>query len=97
VYQVPWKEYSEEEIQQTLSYLFKCKGYNVYNAHKADRRGEMGADLECTRPAEAEKILVSVKKKPQQKDILQLETLAKRDAKTKIYVYVEEPSASRAL
>ncbi|MGA2308422.1 MAG: restriction endonuclease [Candidatus Bathyarchaeia archaeon] len=94
MYQVPWKEYSEEEIQQTLSYLFKCKGYNVYNAHKADRRGEMGADLECTRPAEAEKILVSVKKKPQQKDILQLETLAKRDAKTKIYVYVEEPSAS---
>lgn len=94
LHQVPWKEYSEDEIQEILSHLFNCKGYKVYNVHRADRRGEIGADLECIRPAETEKILISVKKKPQQKDILQLETLAKRDASTKIYVYVEEPSAS---
>ena len=94
MYQVPWKEYSEEEIQLELAHLFRRKGYDVYNAHQADRRGEMGADLECSRPAETGKVLISVKKRPQQKDILQLETLVKRDARTKIYVYIEEPSAA---
>jgi hypothetical protein len=94
LYQVPWDRYSEEEIQEILAFLFKGEGYDVYNAHKTDRRGEAAADLECTKPAEAERVLVAIKKKPLQKDIHQLETLAKRDARTKIYVYVDEPSAS---
>lgn len=94
MYQVPWKEYSEEEIQEILAFLFRGEGYDVYNAHKADRRGETAADLECTRPAEADRVLIAIKKKPMQKDIYQLQTLAKRDARTKIYAYIEEPSAS---
>jgi hypothetical protein len=94
MYQVPWKDYSEEEIQEIVAFLFRCEGYDVYNAHKTDRRGEVGADLECTKPAEADMALIGIKKKPQQKDIHQLETLAKREARTKIYIYIEEPSAS---
>ena len=94
MYQVPWKEYSEEEIQEILAFLFRCQGYNVYNTHETHRRSEVAADLECTRPAETDKILIGIKKKPHQKDIHQLETLARRHARTKIYVYVEEPSAS---
>jgi len=94
MYRVPWKEYSEEEIQEMLAFLFRGEGYDVYNAHKTDRRGEAAADLECTKPAEADRVLIAIKKKPMQKDIYQLETLAKRNARTKIYAFVEEPSAS---
>jgi NADH dehydrogenase FAD-containing subunit len=36
MYQVPWKEYSEEEIQEILAFLFRGEGYDVYNAHKTD-------------------------------------------------------------
>jgi hypothetical protein len=94
VYQVPWKEYSEEEIRKILAFLFRCQGYNVHNALKTDRRGEAAPDLECAKPDETGKILMGIKKKPQQKDIHQLETLARKHARTKIYVYIEEPSAS---
>jgi hypothetical protein len=62
--------------------------------HKIDRRGEDGVDIECSRQGENGKILISVKKKPQQKDIAQLEKLASKTAITRIYVYVEEPSVS---
>jgi hypothetical protein len=94
MYQIPWKDYSEEEIQEILAFLFKGDGYDVYNAHKADRRGEKAADLECSKPAETDRILIQVKKKPAQKDVHQLETFSKRNDRIKIYVYVEEPSAS---
>lgn len=93
VYQVPWKEYSEKEIQEIVAFLFRTQGYNVHKAHK--KKGtEAAADLECVRSSETDKILIRIKKKPQQKNIHQLETLARRHARTKIYVYIEEPSAS---
>ena len=94
MFQIPWHKYSEEEIQEVLTLLYRERGYEVYNVHKVDRRGEEGADLECTRPGETDKILIAVKKKPQQKDIKQLNTLANRTVRTKIYVYIEEPSTS---
>jgi len=90
--QIPWELYSEEEIQETLTSLFREKGYEVYNIHKVDRRGEQGVDLECTRRGEMDKIQIGVKKKPRQKDVAQLEVFADRTARTKIYVYIEEPS-----
>ncbi|MGQ9642018.1 MAG: restriction endonuclease [Candidatus Bathycorpusculaceae bacterium] len=94
MYQIPWERYSEEEIQEVLTALFKKKGYEVYNIHKVDRRGEQGVDLECTRPLETDKILISVKKKPRQKDVAQLNKLADKPSKTKIYVYIGEPSTA---
>lgn len=94
VYQVPWKEYSEEELQGILAFLFRHEGYNVYNAYEKSRRGKVTADLECTKPAETGKILIMVNKKPQQKDIQRLNTFARRRARAKIYVYIEEPSGA---
>lgn len=94
MFQIPWQLYSEEEIQEIVTTLYRERGYEVYNVHKIDRRGEEGVDLECTRPGEAERIVIAVKKKPQKKDIAQLNMFAKRVARTKIYVYVEEPSTS---
>jgi len=94
MYQVPWYKYSEEEVQEVLTYLFKRRGYDIYNVHKVDRRGEVGADLECTKPAETDKLLIAVKKKPGKKDIYQLERLTQRESRTKIYVYIGEPSTS---
>jgi len=94
MYQIPWERYSEEEIQEVLTALFKEKGYEVYNIHKVDRRGEQGVDLECKRPGETDKILIGVKKNPRQKDVAQLNKLVEKTSKTKIYVYVGEPSTA---
>ena len=93
MFQIPWKLYSEIEVLEVLTLLFRNKGYQVYNVHKIDRRGEDGADLECTKPGETEKLLIACKKKPGKIDVGQLQTLAKRTARTKIYVHIEEPSA----
>ncbi len=92
-YAIPWNDYSEEEVQYFLEYIFKRRGYQVYNIHKADRRGEDGADLECIKKGEAETLLVAVKKKPAKKDIQQLRDLSSRDVHSRIYVYIEAPSA----
>lgn len=94
MFQIPWRLYSEEEVQEILTSLYKRRSYDVYNLHKVDRRGEDGVDIECSRHGENGKILISVKKKPQQKDISQLETLARKTALARIYVYVEEPSTT---
>lgn len=93
-YGVPWDVYSEEEIQEVLAHLFSLKGYRVYNIHKSDRSREKGADLECIKNAESEKVLIAVKKKPSKDDINQLNELRKRFESTKIYVYAEPPSAA---
>lgn len=45
MFQVPWKLYSESEILEVITEIFKVKGYQVYNIHKTDRRGEEGVDL----------------------------------------------------
>ena len=94
MFQIPWHPYSEEEVQEVLTSLYRRRGYDVYNLHKVDRRGEDGVDIECSRHGENGKILISVKMKPQQKDVSQLETLAGKMAITRIYVYVEEPSTA---
>lgn len=92
-YSIPWESYSEEEIQEIIAHIFSLKGYQIYNIHKADRSREQGADLECVKIAETNKILIAVKKKPSKKDIYQLNELKKRFNNTKIYVYVQPPSS----
>ena len=92
--QIPWKEYSELEIIEVLCSLFKDKGYKTYNVHKTDRSGEKGADIECSKFGETEKLLVAVKKKPGKNDTGQLTAFLKRPEKQKIYVHIEEPSTA---
>jgi len=94
MFQIPWKMYSESEILEVLTAIFRDKGYEVYNIHKTDRRGEQGVDIECTKPAENEKVLLAVKKKPEKSDIGQLEDFAERASASRIYVYIEEPSTA---
>lgn len=94
MFQIPWKMYSEDEILEVLTEIFRDKGYKVYNIHKTDRRGEQGVDIECTKPAENEKVFLAVKKKPEKSDIGQLEDFAEKASTSKIYVYIEEPSAA---
>jgi hypothetical protein len=92
MFQIPWKLYSESEILEVITEIFKEKGYKVYNIHKTDRRGEEGVDLECTKTAENEKVILAAKKKPEKSDVGQLRDFAKTPSTSKIYVYIEEPS-----
>lgn len=71
--------------------MFEQKGYDAYNLHKADRAGESGVDLECTRKGETEKLLIAVKKHPSSKDVDQLKMFAQHNG-TKIYVYTQAPT-----
>jgi hypothetical protein len=92
MFQIEWKLYSESEILEILTDLFREKGYEVYNIHKTDRRGENGIDMECTKTAENQKVTIAVKKKPNKNDIGQLQEFVKRPSATKIYIYIEEPT-----
>ncbi len=94
MFQIPWNRYSESEILDVVTEIFREKGYNVYNAHKTDRRGEEGVDLECTKTAENERVILAAKKKPEKMDVGQLRDFAKSPSTSKIYLYIEEPSAS---
>ena len=94
MFQIPWKMYSESEILEVLTEIFRAKGYNVYNVHKTDRRGELGVDMECTKPAENQKIILAVKKQPEKSDVGQLEEFAKRLSTSRIYVFINEPSTA---
>jgi acetolactate synthase regulatory subunit len=92
MYQIPWNLYAEPEILEVLAEIFRDKGYQVYNIHKTDRRGEQGIDLECTKTAENQKVILAVKKQPKKMDVGQLKEFAGRTASSKIYVCVDEPS-----
>jgi len=94
MFQIPWKLYSESEILEVLTEIFKVKGYHVYNIHKTDRRGEEGVDLECAKPAENQKIILAAKKQPGKTDVGQLKEFAERPATSRIHVYVNEPSTA---
>ena len=89
---IPWIQYSEEEVQAVLTVLFRRRGYAVYNIHKMDKVGEKGIDLECRREGEKDRIIIAVKKKPRSKDVSQLRQFANRTARTKVYVYIDEPT-----
>jgi len=92
MFQIQWKLYSESEVLEILTELFRAKGYDVYNAHKTDRSNENGIDMQCTKTAENQKITIDVKKKPNKSDIGQLQEFAKRPSTSKIYIYIEEPT-----
>lgn len=94
MFQIPWKLYSESEILEVMTEIFKLRGFNVYNIHKTDRRGEEGIDLECTKTGENEKLILAAKKKPEKMDIGQLRDFAKSNSTSRIYLYIEEPSAA---
>ena len=86
-----WADATEEGILDFLEEAFRNFGYeSVENFHKYDRRHENGVDIACK--GFGKTIDLQAKIKPRQKDIAQLEKLAKSSASEKIYVYVEQPS-----
>lgn len=90
---IPWKSFSEEEIQHLIQILLQYMEYeNIRNLHASDRSHEQGADITAERNAETTAIAVKVK--PNNADRVQLIDLAKRSEKRKMYAYVDTPSVS---
>jgi hypothetical protein len=93
MFQVPWGDYSEEEILELVSIMFKKKGFSVYNIHKLDRRMEDGIDIECKKSPEEARTIIAVKKKPEKKDVGQLIQFAEQDGERRVYIHVLPPTA----
>jgi len=88
--EIPWKKFTEEEIQTFIGMLFHSLEYHVEELHKSDRANEGGADVVAKK--EDESIAIAVKIKPDNKDRPQLIDLSKRKEKKKIYVYIDTPT-----
>ena len=91
---IQWNRYSQEEIHEIVRIYYESLGCTVYNIHAADRRGEKGADLVVTYPLGGNTLAIAVEKKPEHGNIIQLHELAERTENKKVYLYIEEPSAS---
>jgi hypothetical protein len=86
-----WEDKEENNLLDCIVEAWKNSGcQSIVNFHKNDRRHERGVDLSCQEDGET--LHLQAKMKPRQKDIKQLEMLAKSDAYKKIYVYVAQPS-----
>lgn len=90
---IPWSKYSEDEILYIIENFYQDLGYQTYNYHFGDRSREQGVDLEIWKEGEAQKQLISVKKKPRKGDINQLKELLSRQDGIKRYIFTERPSA----
>lgn len=92
--EVPWQKFTEEEVQTLISMLFHSTGHHVQNLHYADKANEKGADIIISKGAAT--VAIAVKIKPTHKDIYQMMELADRKEKSKVYVYIQTPSAKFA-
>jgi hypothetical protein len=87
---IPWKEYSEIEMQDVITRCFETAGYSVSNIHKSDPAGEKGVDLLAQ--LEENKTVIAVKVKPKATDRAQLQDLAEYPADRRVYVYTDTPT-----
>jgi len=91
---IPWKKFSEIEIQAILKHHFEILGFDVIWRHKHDSANEKGIDLECIRKADKKKIIIAVKIKPLKNDIAQVLELTNSRADQKIYVHINGTAQS---
>jgi len=91
---IPWRSFSELEIQQILKIHFEDIGYNVIWRHADDPANERGVDLECIRERDHTKIIVAVKKKPKKEALAQVLELTNEPSTKRIYVYIGGSSQS---
>lgn len=89
--QIPWENFSEEEIHFIIQRACERNGWKVYNLHKIQRNVEHGADLIVTKD-DGKKIAIAVKIKPRSQDRIQLNDLFERDEEEKIYIYIKDPT-----
>jgi len=85
---VPWMEFSEEEIQLILKAHYEASGFTVQWPHSEDASHERGVDLKCT-DARGTRVIIAVKKNPRSEDIAQLLEFARNDAEHRIYVRIK--------
>jgi len=74
MFQVPWEDYSEDEVSELVSLMFRKKGFSVYNVHRLDRRMEDGIDIECKKSPGESRTIIAIKKKPEKKDVVRSES-----------------------
>lgn len=91
---IPWRDFSELEIQAILKIHFENLGYNVRWPHRDDPSHESGVDLDCTSKRGKKHVLVAVKKKPLKTAIAQVLELSRKDAEERVYVYVDGAAES---
>ena len=91
---IPWKEFSEREVQGILKIHFEVLGYDVTWRHEDDPANERGIDLECKRESDDDKILVSVKKRPRKEALGQVVELSYEPGHKRVYVYLGGASQS---
>ncbi len=85
---IPWKDYTELEIQALLKMHFELLDYETTWRHRDDPANEEGIDLEFYRKSDNRKVLVAVKKFPKKEALAQIVELADHEADERIYVYV---------
>jgi len=90
IQQVPWENFSEEEIHLLLSEFLEDEGHKVYNLHKIQRSEERGSDLIVEK--NSSKIAIAVKLRPENKDRAQLLDLSRRGEQEKWYIYIKDPT-----
>jgi len=91
---IPWKEFSELEIQGILKMHFESLGFKVVWRHRDDPANENGIDLECTHKKDQNKVIVAVKKKPNKNDLGQVLQLSQQVANRRIYLYLNGAAQS---
>jgi len=89
---VPWEDYSEDEISELVSLMFRKKGFSVYNVHILDRRMEDGIDIECKKSPGESRTLIAIKVKPVKKDVGQLIQFSEQDGEKRVYIHILPPS-----
>ena len=91
---IPWKDFSEWEIQGILKIHFENLGFKVIWRHNDDPANEKGVDLECHSKADGKTVLIAVKKKPKKEALAQIVELKAQQADERIYVYVDGAAQS---
>lgn len=86
--EIPWAKFSEREIQAILKMHYKSIGFDVQWPHDEDPSHEKGIDLDC-KDASGNRVILAIKKDPKTEDIVQLQELARNDAKQRIYVRIK--------
>lgn len=91
---IPWKDFSEAEIQKILKLHFEILNYQIIWRHKDDPAHEGGIDLECIRRKDKKKVVIAVKKKPKKSDLGQVIELSQAEADQRVYVLINGSTQS---
>ncbi len=87
---IPWRKYSEVEVQEIIIRCFESAGYTTKNIHKSDPAGEKGVDILVE--LDGRKTAIAVKIKPRGVDRAQLQDLSEYPSEHRVYVHLSTPT-----